>query len=132
MRISDWSSDVCSSDLSVNRVRAGVCSATLPDRAFRRRIALLRKRSANAETLVSERISRFHSASIVSSRVDEDVSTPSRSVISSTIVSLSARIVRSEEHTSELQSLMRTSYAVFCLKKKKEAKIHLQTLTRCI
>src|SRR3546814_8932850 len=31
----------------------------------------------------------------------------------------SARCPRSEEHTSELQSLMRTSYAVFCLKKKK-------------
>src|SRR3546814_4169057 len=30
-----------------------------------------------------------------------------------------ARLPRSEEHTSELQSLMRTSYAVFCLKKKK-------------
>src|SRR3546814_4115679 len=30
-----------------------------------------------------------------------------------------ANIVRSEEHTSELQSLMRISYAVFCLKKKK-------------
>src|SRR3546814_9724159 len=29
-------------------------------------------------------------------------------------------VVRSEEHTSELQSLMRTSYAVFCLKKKKQ------------
>src|SRR3546814_4722401 len=29
---------------------------------------------------------------------------------------------RSEEHTSELQSLMRTSYAVFCLKKKKNSK----------
>src|SRR3546814_7948487 len=29
-------------------------------------------------------------------------------------------LVRSEEHTSELQSLMRISYAVFCLKKKKE------------
>src|SRR3546814_10205946 len=29
---------------------------------------------------------------------------------------------RSEEHTSELQSLMRTSYAVFCLKKKKKAR----------
>src|SRR3546814_5828488 len=29
--------------------------------------------------------------------------------------------VRSEEHTSELQSLMRTSYAVFCLKKKKKS-----------
>src|SRR3546814_9187044 len=32
---------------------------------------------------------------------------------------LSGEIVRSEEHTSELQSLMRISYAVFCLKKKK-------------
>src|SRR3546814_6213502 len=31
---------------------------------------------------------------------------------------------RSEEHTSELQSLMRISYAVFCLKKKKKQKIH--------
>src|SRR3546814_8181857 len=31
-----------------------------------------------------------------------------------------AAIIRSEEHTSELQSLMRISYAVFCLKKKKE------------
>src|SRR3546814_7282787 len=32
------------------------------------------------------------------------------------------RIVRSKEHTSELQSLMRLSYAVFCLKKKKDIK----------
>src|SRR3546814_4263504 len=32
------------------------------------------------------------------------------------------RVLRSEEHTSELQSLMRTSYAVFCLKKKKTKK----------
>src|SRR3546814_9979080 len=31
-------------------------------------------------------------------------------------------VVRSEEHTSELQSLMRISYAVFCLKKKKESR----------
>src|SRR3546814_2798724 len=34
-----------------------------------------------------------------------------------------ALVVRSEEHTSELQSLMRISYAVFCLKKKKTTKI---------
>src|SRR3546814_2160167 len=34
--------------------------------------------------------------------------------------------VRSEEHTSELQSLMRISYAVFCLKKKKTNKIQTQ------
>src|SRR3546814_6591615 len=34
--------------------------------------------------------------------------------------------VRSEEHTSELQSLMRISYAVFCLKKKKKIHVHHQ------
>src|SRR3546814_3446028 len=34
----------------------------------------------------------------------------------------SANVLRSEEHTSELQSLMRISYAVFCLKKKKKNK----------
>src|SRR3546814_2029167 len=39
-------------------------------------------------------------------------------------------LVRSEEHTSELQSLMRTSYAVFCLKKKNK---HLNnTITNCM
>src|SRR3546814_8667350 len=36
-------------------------------------------------------------------------------------------MTRSEEHTSELQSLMRISYAVFCLKKKKTKKINIQT-----
>src|SRR3546814_1690403 len=37
--------------------------------------------------------------------------------------------IRSEEHTSELQSLMRISYAVFCLKKKKQIQIHTIPLT---
>src|SRR3546814_3646074 len=42
-----------------------------------------------------------------------------------------ARLValRSEEHTSELQSLMRISYAVFCLKKKKDINYHTQQNT---
>src|SRR3546814_3170897 len=39
-----------------------------------------------------------------------------------------AAAVRSEEHTSELQSLMRISYAVFCLKKKKDDHRHVATL----
>src|SRR3546814_13734944 len=39
-------------------------------------------------------------------------------------------VLRSEEHTSELQSLMRISYAVFCLKKKKRTNIITQYLTR--
>src|SRR3546814_4932416 len=37
-----------------------------------------------------------------------------------------SRILRSEEHTSELQSLMRISYAVFCLKKKKQQHLNQQ------
>src|SRR3546814_4403562 len=42
--------------------------------------------------------------------------------------------LRSEEHTSELQSLMRTSYAVFCLKKKKHHQLHKPdtTLYQCL
>src|SRR3546814_3506574 len=40
-------------------------------------------------------------------------------VTSSSAETILAQIPRSEEHTSELQSLMRISYAVFCLKKKK-------------
>src|SRR3546814_4156625 len=43
-----------------------------------------------------------------------------------------ARRRRSEEHTSELQSLMRISYAVFCLKKKKAIKIVIYILTTII
>src|SRR3546814_2564837 len=46
---------------------------------------------------------------------------------------LRLRVARSEEHTSELQSLMRISYAVFCLKKKKSnANTQLQILTKYI
>src|SRR3546814_8208444 len=44
---------------------------------------------------------------------------------------LVAPVARSEEHTSELQSLMRISYAVFCLKKKKKDSIHNETQNNC-
>src|SRR3546814_2186997 len=44
-----------------------------------------------------------------------------------TLGRLAHRARRSEEHTSELQSLMRTSYAVFCLKKKKKQKTQNKT-----
>src|SRR3546814_5016616 len=43
-----------------------------------------------------------------------------RDVVEDELVGALVRIARSEEHTSELKSLMRTSYAVFCLKKKKQ------------
>src|SRR3546814_7968406 len=44
-------------------------------------------------------------------------------------VGVEGKILRSEEHTSELQSLMRSSYAVFCLKKKKQV-YHNKDITR--
>src|SRR3546814_7144943 len=82
MRISDWSSDVCSSDLGCRRGddrRRGGCR----DPARRRR--LNQSRGAHNGTADRRHLAR--------------------------------PVVRSEEHTSELQSLMRISYAVFCLKK---------------
>src|SRR3546814_6769679 len=48
-------------------------------------------------------------------------------VLSNRNEELGVQIARSEEHTSELQSLMRISYAVFCLKKKTIIKIHDKT-----
>src|SRR3546814_2274231 len=51
----------------------------------------------------------------------------SSSMISSMVAALPAigDVMRSEEHTSELQSLMRISYAVFCLQKKKSEQAHI-------
>src|SRR3546814_2109207 len=58
-----------------------------------------------------------HVASVVSEWPAVDVALPEATA--------AHRSERSEEHTSELQSLMRISYAVFCLKKKKKQKIRL-------
>src|SRR3546814_10763221 len=68
-------------------------------------------------------------------RVSRRSSTRQSRLPSSPRLSLVARrrevAARSEEHTSELQSLMRISYAVFCLKKKKEnRKIHNHNITK--
>src|SRR3546814_8608130 len=60
----------------------------------------------------------------------DDASQPSASNSSATCSTCSPS--RSEEHTSELQSLMRISYAVFCLKKKKNTNTHTHTETNII
>src|SRR3546814_2347882 len=107
MRISDWSSDVCSSDLNpyyndlpdsvkqmytqdpFDELKAGGASATVNiDAGW-----------TNIKSITAFRYSRN------AGLVDTD-GTPA------------PVLARSEEHTSELQSLMRISYAVFCLKKK--------------
>src|SRR3546814_1742197 len=101
MRISDWSSDVCSSDLKrlakrgdergEGKRRADLFGRDHPGRRqVRHQPASSRERASAAATVAVRRACSAPSA----------IST------------------RSEEHTSELQSLMRISYAVFCLKKK--------------
>src|SRR3546814_9582705 len=59
----------------------------------------------------------------------EDLDLPGRPDARLRVVPLETRLHRSEEHTSELQSLMRISYAVFCLKKKKQQKTFNQEHT---
>src|SRR3546814_2682655 len=96
MRISDWSSDVCSSDLLARAVEH-VIDLVMGDpmRADRR---------AGVEHALAE----LHRPAFDAVRNAIRGAHPDRAVRR-----------RSEEHTSELQSLMRISYAVFCLKKKK-------------
>src|SRR3546814_9286045 len=57
---------------------------------------------------------------MASAVVDEDADIVGVSFSSAAYVEYTRQLVRSEEHTSELQSLMRISYAVFCLQKKKK------------
>src|SRR3546814_5957018 len=109
MRISDWSSDVCSSDLRHDRLRCRLRDTDLGDE-LRRAIAIAPRRLHRQ----SERAARravFGPARIVRLAADTAEQRPFRSD--------DRKPKRSEEHTSELQSLMRISYAVFCLKKNK-------------
>src|SRR3546814_4172476 len=102
MRISDWSSDVCSSDLRVDDGRLDVGDDPRLGQSDAEPVQPLADEGqvlvlgAPGQDLVAD---------------DEQAGGNGGS-----------RLVRprSEEHTSELQSLMRISYAVFCLKKKKQ------------
>src|SRR3546814_2507853 len=111
MRISDWSSDVCSSDLL--DWTAGIAHSESGVGAGGSRNPAINALSSGSST-----------ASAASARSNQHVSRSSCSGHSSACSRNSSgnSATRSEEHTSELQSLMRISYAVFCLKKK--TKIH--------
>src|SRR3546814_6866463 len=106
MRISDWSSDVCSSDLPggqtfLEHSAPARAPAYLPCSRLRSKAQFLRQdpvhpaRSARRPAALRYLDETYHAH-------------------------------RSEEHTSELQSLMRISYAVFCLKKKNNKNINIQ------
>src|SRR3546814_10486885 len=115
MRISDWSSDVCSSDLR--------CAAPPPravrgdgDFLLRRRRGLDRQRAGQLPVDAAHRPGTDRTAGD-DLRLD---------VLGRRAVRAAGGLGaagRSEEHTSELQSLMRISYAVFCLKKKTHTKV---------
>src|SRR3546814_2307716 len=104
MRISDWSSDVCSSDLDESaRLDAGVAApARLPSGTWRMNPGFDEVLRAGTRTRSGLFITAAQRLGTTPQNVEKDF-----------------WVCRSEEHTSELQSLMRISYAVFCLKKKK-------------
>src|SRR3546814_10163595 len=99
MRISDWSSDVCSSDFT--RRDGG------PRRTRTERRLLCQSRDRNPDARRPFRAVRYRGYPVVGKWHARDRAIPLR-----------GRSGRSEEHMSELQSLMRIPYAVFCLKKK--------------
>src|SRR3546814_5751702 len=118
MRISDWSSDVCSSDLPfAQRVDRRVCDLA----------EILAEEMTDCARLVRNdgqwRVVT-HGADgflCVLHHRGEDQFQILKREIGRHLTPCQFRL-RSEEHTSELQSLMRISYAVFCLKKKKTTK----------
>src|SRR3546814_6739560 len=127
MRISDWSSDVCSSDLD------GVLGDALRGAARRdgqRDLPVAQRRGRHrvvvAHTLVQHEAQLRGSLDVPGLQplgADHDdlglgqLGAQLRLVVTLEIEDLISFGPRSEEHTSELQSLMRISYAVFCLKK---------------
>src|SRR3546814_2019399 len=127
MRISDWSSDVCSSDLraafEVDPVLAGEMIFRATDEVWAP--IGTEMRSLAEQWHAPGKVDRAVRFMIASGRPEfADLLWPLISH-ANTQVHLPAlraakrfRPSRSEEHTSELQSLMRISYAVFCLKKK--------------
>src|SRR3546814_4959882 len=98
MRISDWSSDVCSSDLSADD----------RERLQKAMMDLYKKEGFNPLAGCWPMLVQF------------PVFISLYWVLLESVEIRQAPFMRSEEHTSELQSLMRISYAVFCLKKKNE------------
>src|SRR3546814_9064992 len=100
MRISDWSSDVCSSDLRAADAHHD-CPGPHLDREREGDRPIVRNDIVTQRRGIALPLEGLHDVA----HGDDG---------------LAARLgPRSEEHTSELQSLMRISYAVFCLKKKK-------------
>src|SRR3546814_3763778 len=133
MRISDWSSDVCSADLSParrfkprNRLRmslrfsfaffASFANHLLPPSPLRHQ-PITAQQCRRLRLAATEGEKAFQRRARAADREDLAAVTRAGFPVENAGF-LECRKRRSEEHTSELQSLMRLSYAVFCLKKK--------------
>src|SRR3546814_6569495 len=113
MRISDWSSDVCSSDLD----RLGLANEI----AERLPVELVLPQVGQAALAVECRVDDrelLERLAAVDHLPTHRCVAAERAFLAELGGDCSLPACRSEEHTSELQSLMRTSYAVFCLKTK--------------
>src|SRR3546814_7311666 len=113
MRISDWSSDVCSSDLIGYVVHQDKVAATGLDCKHGRAFTLADTRRPERLRPWPRPVHGIDRAANTAQRVRNFTSRSAKPRYGGL-----NRSMRSEEHTSELQSLMRTSYAVFSLKKK--------------
>src|SRR3546814_6052046 len=121
MRISDWSSDVCSSDLFEPPWIASLSREVIPCAI---RCSAAARKSSKLFCLLARRPPSCHSLPYSPPpRMFATANTPPCSIHASRAVEKAGATgmlnpPRSEEHTAELQSLMRISYAAFCLKKK--------------
>src|SRR3546814_2343774 len=105
MRISDWSSDVCSSDL------------LLPLRADALAVGFERGKLVLEDHLaVVKQASDQRRLAVIDRAAGDEAQQRLLLMLREISVDILGNEGRSEEHTSELQSLMRISYAVFCLK----------------
>src|SRR3546814_9451770 len=131
MRISDWSSDVCSSDLAARRPASFRTPAVVQQLVHRPCQPVQRVSRHQTEKFITvcildnRQLCSGNSRSFTQGGAYEpapDTSTglpACRRRRAGAVGRRMPAVARSEEHTSELQSLMRLSYAVFCLEKKK-------------
>src|SRR3546814_3903623 len=118
VRIGDWSSDVCSSDLMFQNIVRPFVEA-------RQFVQPCLDDALDADGQVDRFRAQFMKSlakSLAVYRNNVTVLGMFSEAEAEVLLYLSQGHSRSEEHTSELQSLMRISYAVFCLKKKKHKK----------
>src|SRR3546814_7598996 len=132
MRISDWSSDVCSSDLVDRNVAVAVPAHPVEHAAVHQPVDLfdqpavlahadeLARRQRPVQLVVPAQQGLVADDGAVGQAHDR-LEVRFERVVEDRAAQVGFQVEqRSEEHTSELQSLMRISYAVFCLKKKKK------------